>query len=85
MKKGKALIVSSALIALSLASCGSNGYYGTYQFQMGKMNETHIGIYMDLTKEMTEVPQEEGQPLNMEKFYLHLDVPLDEAERLDVS
>lgn len=82
MKKKKALLVTSALFALSLASCGNSGYYATYQFQMGKANGTHIGIYMDLTKDKIDIPYEEKTE-TMEKFNLSMDVPID--ERADKS
>lgn len=36
MKKKKALLVTSALFALSLASCGNSGYYATYPIPNGK-------------------------------------------------
>lgn len=75
MKKNRSIFVSSMLFALALASCsGENGYYGTYQFQMGKVNESHIGIYMDLTKDKIEVDTGEKKE-QMEKFSIKLSIP----------
>lgn len=74
MKKRKALLISTVLMALSLSSCGESTYHGTYQFQMGKKNDAHIGIYMDLTGDNIEV-ELDGEKTNMEKFNLKLSVP----------
>lgn len=72
--KVKPLIIGTALAALALTSCGTKGHYGTYQFQMGKANESHIGIYMDLTSEKTTIDIGEiKRP--MEKFSLTLELP----------
>ena len=79
MKMKKGLFVTASLFALSLASCGSSGYYATYQFQMGKANGTHIGIYMDLTKDKIEVDHNEGKE-TMEKFKLSFSLPSGEEE-----
>jgi len=72
MKKSKALFVSTMLASLALTSCGTKTYHGTYQFQMGKANGSHIGIYMDLTKDTIKV---EGKENPLEKFNLKLSVP----------
>ena len=74
MKKSKALLISTVLAALSLTSCGKESYYGTYQFQMGKKTDAHIGIYMDLTGDNIEV-ELDGEKTNMEKFNLKLSIP----------
>ena len=74
MKKSKTLLISTVLAALSLTSCGKESYYGTYQFQMGKKTDAHIGIYMDLTGDNIEV-ELDGEKTNMEKFNLKLSIP----------
>ena len=74
MKKRNALLISTVLAALSLTSCGDKSYYGTYQFQMGKKTDAHIGIYMDLTGDNIEV-ELDGEKTNMEKFNLQLSIP----------
>jgi len=75
MKRVKGLLVSAALIALSLASCGTKTHHGTYQFQMGKNTDSHIGIYMDLTADKIDVSTDEGKKETMEKFNVRLSVP----------
>ena len=74
MKKMKGLMIAVASFAMALTSCGTSGYYNTYQFQMGKQNGSHIGIYMDLTKDLIPIKFEE-ETKNMEKFRLSLSIP----------
>lgn len=79
MKKSKALLITAMLASLALTSCGEQSYHGTYQFQMGKLNASHIGIYMDLTKDKIDV-EYDGQKTTMEKFTLRFSAP-DSAEQ----
>ena len=74
MKKLKSLFISAALFALSLVSCGTQGYHGRYQFQMGKANDAHIGIYMNLTTDKIDIDIEETKT-TFEKFVLRLETP----------
>ena len=75
MKSIKSLLLATALTSLALTGCGKQTHHGTYQFQMGKANGAHIGIYMDLTKESIEVPVEEGKKEQMEKFVVKFSLP----------
>ena len=75
MKSIKSLLLATALTSLALTGCGQQTHHGTYQFQMGKANGAHIGIYMDLTKESIEVPVEEEKKEQMEKFVVKFSLP----------
>ena len=84
MEKRKALLVTTVLASLALASCGEKSYHGTYQFQMGKQSESHIGIYMDLTGDSIQVEINE-EKVTMEKFTLKFSAPTSEASKEGVG
>lgn len=80
MKKLKSLFLAAVLTCLALTGCGTQSHHGTYQFQMGKSQGSHIGIYMNLTKEMIEVETDTDKKEEMEKFVVKLSIP-DSAEK----
>ena len=53
-----------------LLSCTGNSHYGEYVFQMGKNKDTHIGVSLQLTKELYA----EAEPEKGEKYILSLDM-----------
>lgn len=53
-------ILPIIVLPFLLTSCLDNGYAGKYVFQLGKLNQTHVGMYLDLYNEVYSHKVKEG-------------------------
>ena len=80
--KHKALLTMSVLPFL-LCSCGGNPYVGSYTFQMGKNNSTHMTVNMKITDQV--VKESSGEELG-KKFTIYGEASFSDAsEQSDTS
>ena len=80
MRRIKGTIVGALFVAMTLTACNDGpNYYGDYSFQMGKKNQAHMGITMELLKDTINI-EADGKMQTFEKFNIMMELPSDEGE-----